>query len=46
MKNLFTLKPSLSNPSYLGADRVWSNVNDFDKNCREDVVVVKDYDDV
>lgn len=39
MKNLFNLKSFLSNPSYLGADRVWDNV----KGCREDVICDNDY---
>lgn len=42
MKNLFNLKSFVSNPSYLGADRLWDNM----KGCREDVGIVRDYDGI
>ena len=42
MKKLYSFKSFNSNPSALGADRLWLNV----KICREDVVHDKDYDGI
>ena len=44
--NLFK---SFSNPSYLGADRLWADRLWADRNSelsREDIIYDKDYDDV